>query len=461
MAVGLAVLLLVGQSAAQAPASSSGSAGKSITLKFTDHKLKNGLRVILSEDHSAPTYSIAVAYFVGSRDERPGRTGFAHLFEHMMFQGSENAGRGEHSFLIANNGGGLNGTTNNDRTLYFETLPANQLELGLFLEADRMKALVINQFNLDNQRNAVQEERRLRLDNQPYGKTFEAIDATAYDNFAYKHSVIGSMEDLNAATLDDVKDFFRVYYAPNNAVVVLVGDFNSKDALAKVDNYFGGIPSQPPPTKPDLTEPPQTAERRLALEDALARAPRLDIVYKIPPAGTPDWFALSVAGAVLSSGQSSRFYQKLVREKEVATFAGGGAGQRTGPSLFSIGVSMRPGKTFEEVEKLVYDEIDRLANEPVSDDELAKVRMSARRGQVSQMQSTLNRAARLADLISILDDPNLINTFTDKLQSVTKADVQRVARTYLKPTNRTVVTTSPKPQAPGARPGAQRPGAGL
>jgi len=450
----LALLPVLGPSAMAAPQKAAGQASKGFTISFTEHKLKNGLHVILSEDHSAPTYSIAVAYFAGSRDERQGRTGFAHLFEHMMFQGSENVGRGEHSYLVSNNGGGLNGTTNNDRTLYFETMPANQLDLGLFLEADRMRALAVNQFNLDNQRSVVQEERRLGLDNQPYGKTYEAVDATAYDNFAYKHSVIGSMEDLSAATLQDVQDFFRTYYAPNNAVVVLVGDFSSKDALAKVEKYFGSIPSQIPPTKPDMTEPEQKAERRVALDDALARAPRLDIAYKIPQAGTPDWFALNVAGRILSSGQSSRFYQKLVKEKEMATSAFGGAGERAGPSTFRIGVMIRPGKTFEEVEKLVYDEIDRLANEPVSDEELGKVRMMMRRQQASSLQGTLNRAAQLADYMAVEGDPNLINTYQDKFNSVTKADIQRVARTYLKATNRTVITTTPKPQAPGAaRPG--------
>lgn len=454
LVVSLLVLPGLGQSAKAAPQKAAGQTSKGVSIAFTEHKLKNGLRVILSEDHNAPTYSIAVAYFVGSKDERQGRTGFAHLFEHMMFQGSENAGRGEHSFLIANNGGGLNGTTNNDRTLYFETLPANQLELGMFLEADRMKALALDQFNLDNQRNAVQEERRLRVDNQPYGKTFEAIDDAVYENFAYKHSVIGSMADLNAASLEDVKDFFRTYYAPNNAVVVLVGDFVSKDALAKVEKYFGGIPSQTQPAKPDLTEPEQKAEKRLALDDALARAPRVEIIYKIPKAATPDWFALDVAGRILSSGQSSRFYQKLVKEKEVATSAFGGPDERTGPSIFQIGVAIRPGKTFEEVEKLVYDEIERLANEPVSDEDIAKVRMGVRRQQASSLQGTLNRAAQLADYTATEGDPSLINTYQDKINSVTKADIQRVARTYLKATNRTVITTTPKPQAPGAgRPG--------
>src|SRR5271165_6714385 len=210
------------------------------------YTLKNGLRVVLSEDNSAPTYSICVTYDVGSRDELPGHTGFAHLFEHMMFQGSENVGKGEHFILIENNGGGMNGTTNTDRTNYFETLPANQLDLGLFLEADRMKSLAVTQANLDNQRNAVEEERRLRVDNQPYGKTFEAVQETAYDNFAYKHSVIGSMEDLNAASLQDVQDFFKRYYAPNNAVVAIVGDFKTDEVLAKVKTYFESIPAQPP-----------------------------------------------------------------------------------------------------------------------------------------------------------------------------------------------------------------------
>ena len=203
------------------------------SVKFTEHKLKNGLRVILSEDHSAPTYSISVVYNAGSRDEHHGRTGFAHLFEHMMFQGSENVGKGEHFVLIENNGGGMNGSTNTDRTEYHETLPANQIDLGLFLESDRMRSLVINQANLDNQRETVKEERRQRYDNQPYGLTFDTLFETAYDSFAYKHSTIGSMEDLNAASVKDVADFFKIYYAPNNAVLTLVGDFKSSEVLSK------------------------------------------------------------------------------------------------------------------------------------------------------------------------------------------------------------------------------------
>jgi predicted Zn-dependent peptidase len=219
---------------------SAAAAGK---ITFTDTNLKNGLRVIISEDHSAPVYSIAVTYNVGSRDERKGRTGFAHLFEHMMFKGSEQVGPGEHFTLVFNNGGNMNGTTNQERTLYFETLPSNQLDLGLFLEADRMWSLEITKENLDNQRNAVQEERRLGVDNQPYGKTFEAIDELAYENFAYEHSVIGSLADLNAASVDDVKSFFKTYYAPNNAVLSIVGDVKTAEVLEKVRKYFERIRS--------------------------------------------------------------------------------------------------------------------------------------------------------------------------------------------------------------------------
>src|SRR3954465_5447853 len=231
-------------------------------IQFSDTRLANGLRVIISEDHYAPTYSIAVSYSVGSKDERQGRTGFAHLFEHMMVKGSENVGAGEHFFLIFNYGGNMNGTTNTDRTLYFETMPKNQLDLGLFLEADRMRSLAITKENLDNQRQAVQEERRLSLDNQAYGKSRERFNELAYDNFAYKHSVIGSMEGLNAATVDDVAGFFRTYYAPNNAVVAIVGDVDTKATLAKIEKYFGSIPLRPGPRRVALPGRGLTAERR-------------------------------------------------------------------------------------------------------------------------------------------------------------------------------------------------------
>jgi zinc protease len=438
--------------AARKPAATAQKAAASASRKIPiqEVKLKNGLRVLLSEDHSAPTYSIAVNYNVGSRNERPGRTGFAHLFEHMMYQGSENVGKGEHFILIQNYGGAMNGTTSEDRTVYFQTLPANQLDLALFLEADRMRSLVINQANLDNQRNAVQEERRLGVDNVPYGKTFEAISEIAYDNFAYKHSVIGSMADLNAANVQDVADFFRVYYAPNNAVLALVGDFQPADALARIRKYFESIPSQPPPPPVDVTEPAQTAERRKTLEDAFAQAARLDVIYKIPPGNTPDWYALSVMGQILGAGDSSRLYQKLVKEKELVANVGGGAQQRRGPSLQSVAATIRPGKDAAEVEKIIYEEIERLKNEPVADWELEKVRMQIRRQRAQQFTGTLFRAIELSQNAVFYNEPSLINTQEEKFTRVNKEDIQRVARTYLTPANRTVIVTTPKPKAPAA-----------
>ena len=423
---------------------------KPIQIPIEQHKLDNGLRVVFSVDHSAPTYSLALTYNTGSHNERPGRTGFAHLFEHMMFQGSQNVGKGEHMILVANNGGDMNGTTSQDRTNYFEQFPANQLDLGLYLEADRMRSLAITQANLDNQRNAVQEERRLGIDNQPYGKSFEAIDDTAYDNFANKHSVIGSMEDLNAATVKDVQEFFRIYYAPNNAVLTLVGDFQPQEALAKIKKYFGDIPSQPAPPTPDLTEQPQKGERRKTLDDSFARTPRIDVVYRIPPGNTADWYAMSVLGTILGQGQSSRLYQVVVKDKELATSANAFAQEHRGPSLFNIGVMVRPGKDLAEVEKTVYAEIDKLQKDPPADWEIDKAHMFARRAAAQQMQSTLFRAFLIGQMTVFYGDPNLINERQQKLRAVTKEDIQRVAKAYLTAQNRSVITTIPKPKAMGA-----------
>jgi predicted Zn-dependent peptidase len=426
---------------------------RKMTIAFQTFTLKNGLKVVLSEDHHAPTYTVALTYNVGSRDERQGRTGFAHLFEHMMFQGSQNVGKGEHMLLIENNGGSFNGSTSEDRTNYFELLPANQLDLGLFLESDRMRALAITEPNLENQRQTVKEERRLGVDNQPYGQLEDVLPDLVYDSFPYKHSVIGSMADLDAATLKDVQDFFRIYYAPNNAVLSLVGDFKTADALAKIKKYFEDIPAQPAPKPPDMTEPKQTAERRKTIEDNFAPTPEIDIIFKIPQGNTPDNYAAMVMGQVLSSGRSSRLYQLLVKDKELVNSVGAYAEQRRGPSLFQVTINVRPDKNLAEVEKLVYEEIEKLKTTPITDQELAKVRMSVRRSQAMRLQSTLGRAIQLGQYAVHFNDPGLINTQQDKINAVTKADVQRVARTYLNEANRTVIITMPK--AKTAKPAAQ------
>jgi predicted Zn-dependent peptidase len=422
-------------------------------IKFTDVKLKNGLRVIVSEDHTAPTVSVAVTYNVGSADEKARRTGFAHLFEHMMFKGSENVGPGEHPALIFANGGTMNGTTNQDRTLYFETLPANQLELALFLEGDRMKSLDINKDNLNNQRAAVQEERRLRVDNQPYGALFEKQGEQAYDNPAYHHSIIGSMDDLNAASVDDVATFFKTYYAPNNAVLSIVGDLDTKKTMALVEKYFGPITRQPDPKRPDLREAPHTAERRSTIDDPLARLARIDISYLIPPANSADSAALDVLSDILSTGRSSRLNQVLVREKQLATTAFAGDQDTRGPGLFEIGAMVAPGKAPDQVEAAVYEEVDKVKNGPIAPWEIEKAQNGMRRQQAQAVTSSLQRAIQLGEYALFYNDPNLINTRVEKVLKVTAADVQRVAQKYLTKENRSVIIFMPK--AGAGRGGAQ------
>ena len=404
---------------------------QNVRVDFKDTTLKNGLRVITIEDHSAPVIAISISYHVGSRDERKGRTGFAHLFEHMMFKGSENIGTGEHFLLVFNNGGTMNGTTNPDRTIYFEALPANQLDLALFLEADRMRSLEITKENLDNQRNAVQEERRLGVDNQPYGRTQELQQEMIYDNFAYKHSTIGSMEDLTAASVEDVAAFFKMYYAPNNAVLTLVGDFKTAEALAKIKANFENIPRQPNPPSVDMTEPAQKEERRANLEDALARATRIDIAFKAAAGNTADFYALQVLAAALQGGQSSRLYQKLLKEKEMVTGVGGFMDERKGLGEFYTNATLRPGIKSEDVESLIYAEIERLKKEPIADWELQKAKNSTRRNFINGLQSSLSRAVNLGTFISYYNDPTLMNTRLEKVAAVTKEDVQCVANKYL------------------------------
>jgi predicted Zn-dependent peptidase len=435
------------QAANASTAAKAAQAAKSFDIAFQEFKLKNGLRVLLAEDHAAPTVSISVTYNVGSRDEKPGRTGFAHLFEHMLFQGSENVGKGEHFILVQNNGGRANGTTNADRTNYFETLPSNQLELGIFLEADRMRAPAITQTNFDNQRLTVQEERRQSFDNRPYGKTYEAVIGLAYDNFAYKHSTIGSMEDLNAATIDDAAEFFRAYYAPNNAVLAMVGNFKIAAALPLIKQYFEAIPAQAPPSAPDMTESEQTGEKRAVIEDNFAQTPRLDMVYKIPPGNTPDWYALDVLGHVLSNGVSSRLYQKLVKDKEAALSIYADAREQRGPALFWFSIMARPNTDLGELEKLLHEEIARLQNEAVTDGELKKVNRQLRRQRAQQLYSSRSRANALGHFAVYYNDPSLINNVWRNYETVAPADLQRVARRYFIESNRTVVTTIPKSAA--------------
>ncbi len=417
-------------------------------IEFTDTKLDNGLRVILAPDHSAPVYALSVTYNVGSRSERPGRTGFAHLFEHMMFEGSQNVGKGEHFIVVYNNGGQMNGTTNEDRTNYFEALPKNQLDLGLFLEADRMRSLAVNERNFENQRQAVEEERRLSVDNQPYGRAFEELDILGYDTFAYKHSTIGWMHDLDEAKLEDVQEFWKTYYAPNNAVLVLVGDFDPAEAMAKIKKYFSDIPSHAQPPKQDIWEPTHDAERRETMYDALARLPMVMISYHIPPGNTPDNYAAQVLGFVLGAGESSRMYQHLVKDKQLATEIDVQPDARIGPSMFYIFATPRPGVNPADLEKAIYAEIEAVKTGGVTDAELEKARTQYLRRQIQQRTTDLNTAMRIGQYTVYFDDPDLINTIYDKFASVTAEQVKAAAQKYLVENERTVIIDLPKPKAP-------------
>jgi zinc protease len=450
-------LVLIALIALAAVALAQQAAPKIPKIAFSDTTLDNGLRVIVSEDHYAPVYAICISYKVGSRDERKGRTGFAHLFEHMMFKGSENVGPGELDYLVYSVGGNLNGTTNTDRTQYYETLPKNQLDLGLFLEADRMKGLVITADNLENQRQAVKEERRLRVDNQAFGTVSEKMEEMVYDNFAYHHSVIGSMSDLDAASVDDVKQFFKTYYAPNNAVLSIAGDVDTKEVLAKTKKYFGGIPRQPAPQRVDLTETPKTAERRAKFEDSLANLTRVDMAWRIPASGETDARALAIAASVLGGGggfggrggggrggggggNNSRLYLKLVEEGDVAQQVSARTDRRAGPGTMAISVTLRPGKTSAEAEKLVYEEIAKLQSDPITDKELQRYRTGLLRGAAAR-SSMLQRAQQLADDTALYNDPDRINTEFEKNMAITAADIQKAAKAWLKPENRVVVET--------------------
>ena len=416
-------------------------------LDLRDTRLDNGLRVIWFPTTAPQSTESTSPYNVGSRNELPGHTGFAHLFEHMMFEGA-NVGKGEHFILVLNNGGNMNGTTSEDRTIYFEELPKNQLDLGLYLEADRMRSLNVTQANLDNQRNAVEEERRQSIENQPYGRAELDLDSLSYDNFAYKHPTIGSMADLEAASVADVAAFFHTYYAPNNAVVTLVGDFDPDEALAKVKKYFASIPAQPAPPKVDLREEPHYGERRESISDPLARLPRLDIAYHVPAGNTADNYAMEQLSIALAQGQSSRFYQHLVKEKQLASNVNIATDARIGASLMYIRATPRPGVSLADLEKGIDDEIAAVLKDGITSDELAKAKTQLLRRFVDRRRTVLGTAQMIGEYSVKFGDPELINTILDKESAVTLEQVNRAAKTYLLRDQRSVVTTVPSQPAP-------------
>jgi zinc protease len=408
--------------------------------------LANGLRVVLSPDRTIPVVSIAVYYDVGSRNEKEGRTGFAHLFEHMMFQGSENVPKAAHFQYIFHAGGTMNGTTSTERTNYFETLPANHLPLAFWLESDRMRSLKVTQENLDNQRNAVQEEKRLRYDNQPYVNAFLRMNELIFKNQANAHSTIGSMEDLDAATIDDVREFFRIYYAPNNAVLTVVGDFENAQARDLVNKYFSDIPAQSDPPPVDVSEPEAVAIKEETFNDPLAPAPAFVLGWKIPERRTQEFYALSLAGSLLFDGDSSRLYQKLVKGDESVVSIEGGVDERRGPSALYIFALPKPGQDVNTIRQQIFEEVNRIASDGPSIEEMEKLRNSLCNDTVRGRQSTMYRAQRLAEFALYDSNPRLFDSELDHYLSVTGEEIKNTVAKFLDVENRVVLDIVPAPQ---------------
>jgi zinc protease len=412
-------------------------------LKIEFYKLQNGLRVVLNPDDSVPVVSVAVFYDVGSRNEKPGKTGFAHLFEHMMFQGSENVGKAEHFQYISKAGGTMNGTTSSERTNYFETLPANQLPLALWLESDRMRSLAVTKENLDNQRETVKEEKKLRYDNQPYGQVFDLINSMIYKNFANAHSTIGSMEDLDAATVEDVKEFFRIYYAPNNAVLVISGFFDVEEAKKLVEKYFATIPKQPAPPPVDVSEPEEVAVKTKVYEDKLAPLPAFLDGWKIPPRNTLEFKTLFLAGKLLYDGESSRLYQKLVKGDESVIQIFGITDERRGPSAMLIGALPKPGKDVRQIRSQIYAEIKQLATEGPTPEEMKKLHNQLINDEIRLRQSSLSRALRLGEYALYDGDPFLANKELEDLLKITPEQIRNAVNKYLNTENRAQLDVIP------------------
>ena len=416
-------------------------------LQYQLATLPNGLTVVLSEDHSTPIVHVQLWYHVGSKNEKPGRTGFAHLFEHLMFKGSKNVSPEGHTSMISGRGGQSNAYTTDDETVFWSTLPAHDLPLALWLEADRMATLRIDRETFANERDVVKEERRLRVDNQPFGRLNEIIYDQAFSEHPYKHSTIGSMADLEAASVDDVRDFHRTYYVPANATLAIVGAFDTAQALALVNQYFGRIPKAAHEVPRDIPrEPPQTKEKRVTVQEAWP-LPAVVVAYHVAADGHPDAYPLHIAAKVLSDGQSSRIYRKLVYEKQIAVTAFGQANLIEDPNLFYAVAIVQPGHRPEEAADALIEELDRLKTESVSDHELQRSKNQFARDYILSRESNQQKAMHLAHAIVIHKDVKTADGEFEIFQNITKADVQRVAQTYFRPENRLVLTVMPSGRA--------------
>ena len=412
-------------------------------------QLPNGLFVVLSEDHTAPIVAVNLWYHVGSANERTGRTGFAHLFEHMLFQGSANVGSNEHFELVQRAGGTLNGSTWLDRTNYYETVPSNQLELAIWLEANRMGYLLpaMTQQKLDTQRDVVQNERRWSMDNQPYGTWWERLPALAFPpEHPFHHSLIGSLTDLDAASLEDIATFFSTYYTPDNAVLSIAGDFNPTEARAMVERHIGSIPrGAGKPPLPDMSLPPTFGGPLREVVTDNVMLPRLFVAFRSPVFGTDDYFVASVASAILGLKKGSRLYRALVREQQVAAEATAFTYDLAkGSDLLVVDVTARPETSAEALERVVHVEIDRLVAEGVADDEVTRAVALIETDLVAALESAGDRADRLSMFATYFGDPGLVNVQAERYRAVTVERVNAFARERLMPANRASLLYVPR-----------------
>jgi predicted Zn-dependent peptidase len=430
-------------------ASTAGAQETAPPIEFETFTLDNGLEFIVHSDHSAPVVAVNVWYDVGSAHEPPGRSGFAHLFEHMLFQETENLGPGDFAELISSAGGTYNGTTNQDRTAYFETLPSNRVNLGLWLEAERMARLRVTPENFQREREVVKEERRLRIDNQPYGKAFLTLDTLAVHWEPYNHSVIGSMEDLNAATADDVLEFYERFYVPNNATVVVSGDVTLGQVRDFAEQYFGGIPRGPEiDPLPSIPPTPRTdGERRVEVQDPLANTPAYFAGYAVPPLRHEDSHALELMSAIFSQGESSRLHQRLVKEEQAALVVFSNLDGRVGPGYLFFGALPNQEVDIERIEALVNEEVERLRTEGVTERELQKAKNQRRANTIRSRQTAFAKSQQLQHYRLYHGDVSEINTDLERYMAVTRDDIRRVASRYLRPGNRAVVIVRPAGEA--------------
>src|SRR6185503_11858466 len=414
-------------------------------------KLSNGLTVVVSEDHSAPTFGVCVSYGIGFRLEPEGRTRFAHLFEHLMFEGTPNAPKGVLDRVIEGGGGFNNGDTRYDYTEYIETAPISALDPVLWIEADRMKTLDFSTKNLDNQRNVVEEEVRVNVLNQPYGLFF-AIDlpGKAFDTYPNSHNFYGDFKDLDAAKIEDVKAFYEKYYTPGNAVMAIVGDVNPNDVFAKVEKYFGQIPSRATPAKPKVDEPPQKAERRSTETDKLAKVPGLAIGYRMPPRNSSDALAGAVTGELLHNGQASRLYQALVKDKQVALSVDGGvnwplgtAYAYAGPTLMTSFIVYPPNVTEEQVLAAYDAVIKNLADSGPTQQDLDRIVAKMRSDIYGNLEIPISRASALSHAVLFNGKFDSVYQVPEELSKVTVAQVKAFAAKYLVSTNRTIINRVP------------------